>query len=232
MKKIFTLIATLACFGAASAANFTVQRGAEGTQTYSDGDVIEVGYTYVDYGGAVNYMWDPELYITGEGTVNLTVTGYDDVQFCGGGTCSIIGYSDNKTINRTMTMTAGTANALQLDLSMWDYEGTGGCPLSEAQEATLKCKMAGETVTITVRFLPSESAGLKTVEAAGSTIAFSGKTMSYNFSKPTTVNVYGIAGQSAITRRLNGQGTLSLQGLPAGVYIYRAGSRTGKFIVR
>ena len=104
MKKFFTLIASLACLSAASAANFTIQRGADGSKTYADGDVITLGYTVEDWGdGMVEYKWDPELYATGSGKVNFTVTGYEEAQFCGGGMCSKIGMTDNGKVERTMT---------------------------------------------------------------------------------------------------------------------------------
>jgi hypothetical protein len=93
----------------------------------------------------------------------------------------------------------------------------------------------GESVTVTLKFIPEAegAAGIGTVSAAAaSRINVSGKVLHYSFTQPTQVKLYTISGQAAMSRTLNGAGSLNLQGLPAGIYMYRAGKTTGKFMIR
>jgi hypothetical protein len=239
MKKLFTL--ALIMLGSASASlsaqNFVLQKGAEGTTTYADGDVITVGYTTSTVDGLdgwLNVKWDPELHVKANkaGSYTLTVTtDMSGLQVCSfTGQCTIVSGSTS----RTASLKAGAVENLLVDVTDFIMEGQTPTAITSEQTATVNMTSNGESITVTLKFIPeAEGAGIGTVTAPStSDITVSGKVLHYSFTQPTQVKLYTISGQAAMSRTLNGAGSLNLQGLPAGIYLYRAGKNTGKFMIR
>ncbi len=56
--------------------------------------------------------------------------------------------------------------------------------------------------------------------------------MSYKVDNPTKLAVYSTSGALVMSRTINAIGSLSLESLHPGVYIYTAGTKSGKIIVR
>lgn len=111
-------------------------------------------------------------------------------------------------------------------------------------------KMSG-TITVYDAANPSEKVTLNIVyynKAAADVAIFGGvdgvannapaltfdgaHTLSYNFAAATPVSIYSILGTKVFDRALSGQGHLDLSGISSGVYIYRAGRTTGKFLLK
>ncbi|MDE6144919.1 MAG: T9SS type A sorting domain-containing protein, partial [Muribaculaceae bacterium] len=122
--------------------------------------------------------------------------------------------------------TAGTKVPMQLDIMNGD--------IVEPVNATLKITDGTQTVSITVTFVNEEQteAGIKNVAANGVAVSLQARTLNFSVDTPAEITLYSISGQAAISRRISGQGSLNLSQLPAGVYIYRAGKKTGKLILR
>ncbi len=60
-------------------------------------------------------------------------------------------------------------------------------------------------------------------------------TLPYSVSSVAEMQIMSVDGKLVATRRLqpgSGQVTLDVSGMPAGIYIYRVGGQSGKFIVR
>lgn len=223
MKKIFTSMLLMAAAVVASAQNFTVT-AFDGTRTLKDGDVIECGYEEGEYFGNV---WNPEINVECNKDLTLTVTanapGGHKIQFCGLGQCvQLMG----SPITRTKACISGQKEAMGLEI----LSGM----IIDPVDATLKITDGTETVNITVTFRPEsqEELGIANVAADGINIAVQGRTLNFDTTAPANLTLYTISGQSAISRRISGHGSLSLSHLPAGVYIYRADKKTGKFILR
>ncbi len=223
MKKIFTSMVLMAAAFVASAQNFTVT-AFDGTRTLKDGDVIECGYEESLFG----LDWDPAIEVICNKNLTLTVTANapdgNKIQFCGlTGSCVTLNGTPE---TRSNTYPEGTKVPMRLDI-------TGGNVVMPV-DATLKITDGTETVNLTITFCPEsqEELGIANVAADGVNIAVKGRTLSFNADSATDLTLYTISGQSAISRRISGHGSLSLTNLPAGVYIYRAGKKTGKLILR
>lgn len=231
MKKFFTsALMMIGCVAAMSAQAYTIQKGANGEETYKPGDVIEVTPVKMGDENFSYKKWDPELYIMGKASMSLSTSLSSDytVQYCGGipGDCQMT--APGKPVVKTYNMVSGQAQNMLIDV----LDMVGAYTDDMEFTATLEVTAVGKTDTYTIKFLSMNGAGLSTVGAAANAVSVSGRSLSYHFSEPTVLTVYTISGQTATARTLTGDGALNLDALPGGVYIYRAGTRTGKFVVR
>lgn len=200
-------------------------KGFGGSQTYKDGDVINCGCT-MEMAGM--YFYNPELTVHSSTEANITSTAVLTANvtpaplFCGGGLCESLEY--NVPAVKKCKVTASSPIDLQLDIAM------SSTPVEETVPVTLTVTDGAQTMTLYVNFVKGENA----IDAVGvkNSISVNGRTLNYSVDTPTSITLYTISGQSAITRTISGTGTLDLQNIPAGVYIYRTASRTGKIVVK
>lgn len=227
MKKIFTSLFLMATAMIATAQNFTVT-AFNGTKTLKDGDVIECGYEE-PFPGWI--QWDPTIVVTCNKNLTLTVTADAEpiaegaIQICGiSGLCQRLNGTPE---TRSNVYNAGDKVPMQLDIQ-------NGGNVVEPANATLKITDGTETVNITVTFVgePQEELAISSVAAKGTQIRVNGRTLHFTADNAANLTLYTISGQSAISRRISGTGSINLTNLPAGVYIYRAGNKTGKIILR
>lgn len=223
MKKIFTSMLLMAVAAVASAQNFTVT-AFNGTQTLKDGDVIECGYEE----GMFGMTWDPAIEVLCNKNLTLTVTANapagNKIQFCGiTGNCAMLSGTPE---TRSNSYKEGDKVPMRLDINPGF--------IVEPVDATLKITDGTETVNITVTFVAESQEELKiaNVAAGGINLSLKGRTLNFNTDSAIDLTLYTISGQSAISRRISGHGSVNLTNLPSGVYIYRAGKKTGKFILR
>ncbi len=226
MKKLFTSMLLMAAAVVASAQNFTVT-AFDGAQTLKDGDVIECGYTIDEI-----REWNPKVEVLCNKNLTLTVTANapagHKIMFCGiTGICKML---DGTPETRSNVYPAGSKIDMQCDIK----DMFGDVELVEPVDATLKITDGTETVNITITFVPEsqEELSISNVAAKGTAISVQGRTLYFNTDTTADLTLYTISGQAAISRRISGQGSLNLSQLPAGVYIYRAGKKTGKLILR
>lgn len=232
MKKLFTSMILLAAAVVASAQNYTVT--AFGDKTVKDGDVITCGFTEVIPN--VIYNFDPELELHVNAAATITVSASAESkngltpQFCGiTGGCQIL---NGITETRSKAFAAGAVENLQIDIvgasmtSRWNLDG-------EVLPCTVTVSDGVTSMTFTVNFtsIDQDEAGIAPIKA-GQSIRVSGKTLHYEVAAPAQLTLYTISGQTAVSRAVNGQGSLNLSNLPAGVYVYRVGSKTGKVVLR
>ncbi len=228
MKKIFTSVICLGAALVASAQNFTVT--GFGDTTFNDGDVVNVGYTINERG---RYVWDPELTVNIENATSpfgstVTVTAAADtpniVQFCGiDGQCNML---TETALSKSKTYSAGTDIDLTIDIS------AKAEIIAEPIAVTLIITDGVQTTNLTVNFLTSEHAGIAAPEVAESALKVYGRTLHFNVESRANLTLYNISGRAMINRNVNHTGSISLEGLPAGVYVYRLGKETGKILVR
>lgn len=78
----------------------------------------------------------------------------------------------------------------------------------------------------------TDQAGVDAVDANVTSLKVYGKTLHYSASSPATIEVYSIAGNLVIKQNVSGNGSIDLSGIHTGMYIYRMGGTTGKFVIR
>lgn len=230
MKKLFTSLMVLAAAFTASAQNFHVT-GVDDA-TYSDGDIINIGYT--EDGRPGTFKWDPELIvhvdkatsaITGRSTYTVTATANEPqvVQFCGiNGQCQMLKATET---TKSGTYSAGNIIPLEIDIAATK------AMLTEPVEVKLTISDGSETMNLTLNFLTSEQSGISAPSVAEKSIKVAGRTLHYTLSGMENLTLYNISGRAVVNRNVNGTGSISLSGLPAGVYVYRLGQETGKVLV-
>lgn len=231
MKKIFTSIMMLGAVAAMSAQNLHIQKGADGEVVYENGETVEISVEQTWYGDDYfTLQWDPEFYIVADAACNAIVSvnspkGF--VQFCGGTTTECINTSTTNPAVKQFALQPNAPQNMVIDI----LDMTGSYPFSDDIETTVTATYNGKTYSLKVIF-KATSAGVNEVSTDVTKVAVEGRTLHYYFAQPTLVTLYTISGQPAMTHTVNGAGSLSLDALPGGVYLYRAGARTGKFVVR
>lgn len=230
MKKLFTSMILLGAAVVASAQNFTVT--AFGDQPVKDGDVITCGFTEVIPNVIYNFDPELELHVNAAATITVSATAEPKndltVQFCGvTGACAPL----KGTETRSKAFAAGDVENLRLDISAsaltrWNLDG-------EVLPCTVTITDGVTSMTFTVNFtsVDQNEAGIAPIKA-GQSVRVSGKTLHFEVASPARLTLYTISGQTAYSRAISGQGSLNLSNLPAGVYVYRAGSKTGKVVLR
>lgn len=223
MNKIFTSILMLGAAFAASAQNFTVS-SVDGP--VANGAVLTSGYVY--NAEWEMYDWDPELTIhankAGNYTVSATASESGIVQFCGfTGQCSIL----KPSVSRSGAIAAGQDMNMQLDIKgMYEL-------LEKPVALEVTVTDGSETIKFTVNFVNVEhQAGLSAPSKAAGSLRFSGRTLNFSVENAATFTLYNISGRQVMSRALAGTGSVNLSAIPAGVYVYRCGTATGKVIIK
>lgn len=244
MKKIFTLIAAAMT---AMAAWADAPQLLFGNQVADPDKTYETGYTstVVEIVPGVMsmtvYMQDSDLSVRAENGSEITVElkASEHVQFCGiDGKC-VQGEEITKTgtiFDEDDSSEFATAK-LEIDLSTNDWEGIA--PDQLLHNITLEVKTyysdspeeyAYAKVVMTNK---SASAGISDITIdADSQISLTGNTLNYNVEEPTKLAVYNVNGGLVLSRTVAAEGSLSLDSLHAGVYIYSLGAKSGKILVR
>lgn len=227
MNKFFTSLLMLGAVFTVSAQNFTVSSI---NGQVANGSTIKVGYT-ADYDEEIQFTffnWDPELVLTAQKAGNYTVTATASegqiVQFCGiDGQCKIL----NPTVSKSAHLAAQQSIDLQLDIKD-GYE-----KLANEVSMDVTITDGSETLKFTVIFTNDElQGGINSVEANSGAFRFSGRTLNFSLDNPANFTLYNISGRQMMSRALSGTGSVSLSAIPAGVYVYRCGTTTGKVIIK
>ncbi len=79
----------------------------------------------------------------------------------------------------------------------------------------------------------SEVNGIKSVGKDLTSVALGyGNTLEYNAAQPTKLDIYNTSGALVMSSKIYSTGSISLDSLHPGVYIYSANGTTGKILVR
>lgn len=241
MNKFFTLILFLTVATVASAANFQILFGLDkaNLQPVANGATYDTGYEIVELGGGAikRYIQDAHLYLKAPVGTNMTfeVNAKEPVQVCCLGECILMSEGV-----KTGTVAAGSADLVDGTSDVYSLRIDKTTTNKVPNDVTVtivayETDNPAEKQTVTVNMLAkpqSEVGAVGTIEAAGNYVKLgSGNTLSYHFAAATRLEVYNIAGRLVLSRNVNGTGTLHLD-LANGVYIYRAGSLTGKILLR
>lgn len=236
MKKLFTLLALAAGVLTASAEGFALYHG---DTPLADGAVVEVGY---DKPAPVLTVWEAGIYLQApeRGDYRFTATTEGSgVQVCLPPSCQPV-------VAGTPLVLVGTLEGEEKHDLQIHRQVTGASTPTE--EVVLKLSVQeiiidddnapiGDPVNITVKFVPKTSEEVNSIDAVtvqANTIGLAApRVLRYSVGQSATrLSIYSLTGAQAMSATISGTGTLSLDRLAPGIYIYRAGSLTGKLLVK
>ena len=236
MKKILLSMALLS--GAVLAANAELYFQFEGENLENGSTLNYDGYQYVSVdnidgtpSGMYQFKVDPEIHLVSSSDVSVSVSTSSNVavQLCAGGDCET---GTNVTKN-DVALTANKPLNLQMD---WVAPGINFGEDVEIPAVTvlLTAKSSSETITLTVN-MGGFTAGVQCVANNGDGIVVDGKSLRYDLKGASQLNVYNLSGKTVMSKKVAGVGSLNLNSLPAGVYLYKISgksNKTGKFIIK
>lgn len=236
MKKLFTLMA--AALTAAASAWAAVPELLFKGQPVSPDVTYESGYTVETtvIPGVMtiySYLQDTEMSLRGQvgQKVTVKVISSKEVAFCG-----MDGRCENGTeIDKTVTLAQDTV-PLELHVETQDWFGTSPAELLSDVEVTVKAwynATPGEVATAKVLLTTTPaSASIAGVNADLTNVSLVGNVLNYSVAQPSKLEIYGITGALVISQKVAAEGSVSLDSLHPGVYIYSLGQKSGKILVR
>lgn len=232
MKKIYAFIAAAIVAGSASAQTVNFTRNNEVIENGSTFEFTDVKIEdWSEYGLGYVFKFDPEIYITTTADTKVDVvaecTTGQTINLCCGGNCV-----NGKTV---------TKSDIQLTASKplntkFDYEGTvmdlANIPSLVSTDLTVyKAGTKTALTSITVVFKYGEN-GVAAVITNDKSFSFANGAINYTVEGNTNAALYNAEGKCVLNTEVNGQGSISTTGIPAGIYIYRLGNKTGKIFIR
>lgn len=231
MKKFYLLAAAMLVAGASQAAGLSFLLGespiANGEEvTYTD-------YKVENYEEDVDVLFEPHMYLTADyatGPVTLTAvcTSGQKIQICAGGDCV-----DAANVEKKLTPLAANE---KLDLQ---FHYTAMQVLPDAVASLKECVTvlsasddndAAISTTCTVIFSTNNS-GIKSIEY-GKNVAVANGRIAYSVNGAESLRVYSLSGNTVVGATVEGNGTVDVNHLAPGIYVYTLGNASGKFIVR
>lgn len=243
-KKIITLFSVMA---------FTVSINAQEFHATLDGKTIENGST-ITYNGFSNKstLWEsnPDIILYNDTPEDITVTlktSYTDshIQFCPvpqpvneGDIFGCIPAKEDQTgllvAEKPFDLTP--ENTVELKIHWADdlqNQFSPTCPTVKSSVTFSVIYKIKQIYSFTLVFDSNYTAGIDNVAGDGSYVNLvAGNILEYNVANGTKLDIYSLNGATVIERTVNGHGSLSLDRLAPGVYLYKAGELTGKVLVK
>lgn len=227
MKRFLLMLAAAAALSAqAVTLTFTVngQKVTPGSTVYFEdyvADDLGDGYWYIEMNPNVKLTSD---FFTNKVSVTAECTSGQAIQMCAGGAC----VKSESVTKSNLTLRKDTPLDLMFEYLNEEYEG------ATVPDVITKFTAINDNdapVEFTLVMGPS-AAGIESVAADKSAIKVVRGAIAYNFPQPAAFTLYSITGQQVMSATLNGQGTLTTSHLPAGIYVFTAGAKSGKIIVK
>lgn len=248
MKKFVTsIVAAAAAIAAWAEAPVLLFKGepVEAGKTYETGYTLEV----FEIDGVVfmtSYTQDSHLCLSGiKGAETvLEVKASEEVQVCGiTGQC-VAGVDVRKTGSLGMSdVVSESGNDVTIDLRIerdnTDYSNTED-PATFVHNITLDVTAYyvsspddKATTQVILRNVPDgELNGIAALGNDLTGISQYGNTLEYNAAKPVKLDIYSTSGSLVMSRKIYSTGSISLDSLHPGVYIYNAEGKSGKIMVK
>ncbi len=252
MNKLFTLILAAAAMQASAAVPELLFRGTP----VSDNAEVSAGYTMTEESDEFGPFWiytqDSHLSVRGESskqvTVSVTSTNEKIAQFCGlDGQCALLANFNNWTYTKSSLLSDAFKAVTEDGITIAPLEierinesfVQGSVPQMDVITLTVSANYndsPAERITCHVTLsndADSQHGGIGDVAVDNTDITYiRGNILSYKVDNPTKLAVYSTSGALVMSRTINAIGSLSLESLHPGVYIYTAGTKSGKIIVR
>ena len=232
MKRIFTLLSTiLVALTSYAQLEITDEQG----NVIENGGTVELkaeemelgpGFVIVDCAPAAPFLTNK-----GASSANLTVTvkrtEADKLSWCGI-TTSCLPMTNLQEV-RSTSLGAGQKTPLQLhaDFEFGQYA---------TYTAEVTARLGNDTKNFTIKFVYAEPTSIQSTQA-NQAIRYNGQALQYHATRPAILNVYSTAGRLVKSERINGDGSLNLNDLNQGVFMYEVVSgnvrtASGKVLVK
>ena len=231
MKKLY-VIASMALLSVASLS-------AKEISFYQGDTKIENGSTFTYSGaeiedyedGTADLILDPHLFFetdfTGSISINANCTSGETIMLCVGMNCK----PGTNVTTDNISVTPNNKTSLIFHYENPEY--VIGTPIHEIVTVFTAFDETNPAVkTSFTLVMDGKEAGVSTVIANDNAFLPVEGGVEYSFDAPTQVAIYSLAGEAMIETSLNGNGTLSTANLPAGIYVYKAGAKSGKIYLR
>ena len=229
MKKILAL--TVALGIAALPLSARELKFYNGNTPINSGAKIEMSdYEVENIGNMVSVGFAPELYVWSDiftNTVTLTATcvSGQTIQFCPGGEC-VAGTTVSKD---KVTISSNQKIALLYEY-MAELSKDEPIPTVVTEISAFDTKYTSVKADVTI--VMSGTAGVTEVFVNDDSFKAVAGGIEYDFAAPTQVVLCTLAGATVIETTLEGSGVLSTASVPEGLYVYKAGEKSGKIYIR
>lgn len=227
MKKLYlTLLAALVALGAGAR---------ELTFYYGDTPIVD-GSTItfddikiVDEGSYFEVEMAPDLYISSDiytQSVEITAecTSGQEIQMCAGGNCARGSFvTKSKVLLQT-----NQKLFLQFDYNN-EFDAGEEIPTITTVITAVDTKYPATKKSFTIIMGKNASAG---DIATDDVVSYSPDGLAYSFATNSDLAIFDITGKQIYAARLSGAGVVDTSHLAKGVYLFRAGKASGKFIVK
>lgn len=228
MKKFYlTLFAALLTFGA-SARELKFYNG---DQEIENGSTITFeNITVNDNGDWFEVEMKPDLYVSYDiysKSVDITAEclSGQTIQMCAGGGCM-----RGTTVTKT-GVTLQTKQKLELKFDYADeFDAGETIPTVTTLITAVDTKYPATEKSFTI--IMGQNVSSVDVIENNSDITLTPAGIVYTLTTPTDFAIYNITGKQVVATQLNGTGLVETSKLAKGIYIYRAGAVSGKFIVK
>ena len=205
----------------------------EGKNVENGGTVVYKGYTVQTFESMPGYtIWtvDPELFLVSETDDLITVHASSDINFqlCAGGNC----VRGNDITKNVENLEAGKPLNLQLDWETETFEGDQ-VEIPEIKVAIEVWYDAEPENVYSITLIMggvTANAGVESLGATLNSVVFNGNTLSYDVNGVSQLSLYSLSGKTVMNKAVSGNGSLNLDSLAKGVYIYRLTGKNGKTV--
>ena len=229
MKKLYMALALALVAVSAGAANLIFYLG---DKEIAQGSTV--GYSEYEWAeefepGVWDIMMKPKIYLesdffTNTVTITATCTSGHKIQMCCGGQCM-----SGETVTKSdLTLRQGVKFDLEFDYMNMEYEGEQLPVVTTVIEAV---DGAGTPVSFTIVMGP-EGASIENAEIAADQVRYTAAGIEYDVTSACSFSLYSLIGTQVMSATLEGRGTLSVAGLPKGVYVYTLDGKAGKVLVK
>ncbi len=198
--------------------NTAVEAGA--SLEFTDFTVTPIG------NGMVEVSFAPDLYIWSDiftNTVSMTAecTSGEVIQFCPGGNCV-----SGKTVTKDdIKIMADQKVAIQYEY-IAEMNETDAVPTVVTKISAVDSKHTEVTAEMTV--IMNASAGVAEAIVSDNSFKAVKGGISYDFVGAAEVSLYNLGGEVVYHSVLDGKGTIDTVSLAPGIYLYKAGNKSGK----
>lgn len=232
MKKFLLSTLLVAGFSYMSAGEITVLFQDQPVENGSTIEFNEYSVTEIDageYGKMYSWTVDPELYLLVDEAGPLTVhakslTG-EGFQLCAGGNCIMgddltkneVKPQVNVPLNLQLDWAKNTVNEPQITIPALDIEVEIYYNNNPSNSLKFNLKMGG-----------FEAAGVDEIGSNANNVVLKGNTLYYDLDGVNQISIYSLSGKTVLNQSVAGSGSLNLDNLSKGIYLYRVSGKTNK----